>query len=204
MSSSSRASARASTRTPHDRSLHDRSLPPVFDPEPLARLDRLSRADKKTGCRIWKRKYTHNGYGELHYRDRRWPAHRLAWFAHHGPIPEGYFVCHSCDNRRCIAIDHLFLGTPQQNITDMICKGRGRWRSRLRPEQVVDIKSRLLRGEPPRGIARRYGVGYGTVHAIKSGKNWQHVEATGVLPEGRARRRSAGDSVPIVEFPFAE
>ena len=197
--SHSRASAAASARAPGDR-----SLSPAFDPEALTRLVQRSRADRKTGCLIWQRQITRQGYGRIGFRRRTWLAHRLAWFAHRGPIPKGLFVCHSCDNRRCIAIDHLFVGTAQQNSDDMILKSRGRWRSRLQAKQVVDVKSRLVRGEMSCDIAKRYGVSSATIYAIKSGKNWKHVEPTGVLPEGRARRRPSDDRIPIVEFQRAE
>jgi len=52
------------------------------------------------------------------------PTHRFAWELANGPIPEGMFVCHKCDNPPCCNVDHLFLGTPKENTTDMVNKGR--------------------------------------------------------------------------------
>ncbi len=52
-------------------------------------------------------------------------APRVAWELLNGPIPKGMLVCHKCDNRPCINIDHLFLGTHKDNAKDMIQKGRG-------------------------------------------------------------------------------
>lgn len=49
---------------------------------------------------------------------------RVVWRALNGPIPDGLWVLHKCDNSECINIDHLFLGTPQDNTNDMISKGR--------------------------------------------------------------------------------
>jgi hypothetical protein len=141
-----------------------------------------------------------HGYGFVGFGSRSWLAHRLAWYAHRGPIPKGHFVCHSCDNRRCIAIEHLFLGTPQENVNDMLRKGRGRWKSRLREKQVVDIKRQLADGEPVAAIAKHYGVTYATVLAIKAGRNWRHVEPTGVLPRTHARHLSDATRIPILEF----
>jgi len=170
-----------------------------FDPEALEHLRRKV-CKQENGCLVWTRATNDNGYGSIAYGGKQWLVHRLAWYAHRGPIPEGYFVCHACDNRACIAIDHLFLGTPQENVTDMLRKGRGRWKSRLNEVQVVDIKRRLASGEPVSGIARHYGVTYVTILAIKSGRNWRHVEPTGVAREGRMRQPEDTTRIPILEF----
>lgn len=64
------------------------------------------------------------GYGRLRVDGVERYAHRYAWESVNGPIPEGMFVCHACDNPPCINPAHLFLGTQADNNRDRIAKGR--------------------------------------------------------------------------------
>jgi len=50
-------------------------------------------------------------------------ASRVAYRVWKGAIPDGMFVCHTCDVKRCINPDHLWLGTNRDNIKDAISKG---------------------------------------------------------------------------------
>jgi hypothetical protein len=65
-----------------------------------------------------------NGYGQISFRGKPMRAHRAMYLAVNGSIPDGMHVCHTCDVRRCINPDHLWLGTNKQNLNDAKAKGR--------------------------------------------------------------------------------
>lgn len=83
--------------------------------------------DPATGCREWRGTIEYNGYGRKGWRKVLWGAHRLAWHLFVGPIPRGLYVCHKCDNRKCVNHEHLFVGTQRDNAQDRDRKGRGRF-----------------------------------------------------------------------------
>jgi hypothetical protein len=75
-------------------------------------------------CWIWQGGRTGSNYGELHRNNRPILAHRYSYELHYGPITNGLWVLHHCDNPPCVNPSHLFLGTPKDNTQDMINKGR--------------------------------------------------------------------------------
>lgn len=73
-------------------------------------------------------------------------AHRFAWSLYHGPIPEGGYICHRCDNGICVAEAHLFLGTQFDNMRDASAKGRLAVPRRRNRDRIAEIQRRWLAG----------------------------------------------------------
>jgi HNH endonuclease len=77
-----------------------------------------------TGCILWTGPVNLKGYAQANYRNSRSVLTRLIYRIKVGPIPPGMHVCHTCDVRNCINHEHLWLGTPRDNMRDKDAKGR--------------------------------------------------------------------------------
>ncbi len=164
----------------------------IYDKEWLE--SRIEKMD--SGCWEWNRSRRatikgKKGYGLVGINDpskhnrTSTGAHRIAWKIFKGPIPEGLMVLHKCDNRPCCNPDHLFLGTNQDNMDDMVKKGRS---ARTRGEKNGNckhskslIKAAISEYKPKLGIYRslsqKYGIPYQTLYAAINGRNWKWLRS---------------------------
>lgn len=76
------------------------------------------------GCWEWNGARDRDGYGIFGYAGRMYRANRVALELHSGKLGDKYFACHHCDNPSCVRPSHLFAGTNQDNMKDMVAKGR--------------------------------------------------------------------------------
>lgn len=146
--------------------------------------ERLIRMSATEGdCRVWTGSRNRYGYGRITIRPRGvLTAHRVAWEVARGAIPDGMVVRHKCDNRPCINIDHLELGTHAENQHDKRDRGRSapakgsqNNHAKLRETDIPIIREMSVRGVPRSEIARRFGVTPGNIALIVQGVTWTHV-----------------------------
>lgn len=149
------------------------------------RLSAGSLRNESSGCVEWVRHRNPDGYGMLWLDGKAERTHRAAWIAAHGPIPAGKHVLHKCDNRCCVNVDHLFLGTNSDNVADKVAKRRQYFppdmkgekhpNSKLTDEKVREIRRLASLGLSNRHIAKAFAVSVMTVSFIRNFKTWTHV-----------------------------
>lgn len=170
---------------------------------------RIDRSGTPEACWPWTGPIVGIGYGKVGAFGKTQRAHRLVWILVNGPIPDGMFVCHSCDYPACCNPSHLFLGSPTENVHDMVAKGRDRQNtnSELRPRGDTHYArtqpERLARGEQhgnakvtaemvrqirarysempgqTRVLAAEFGISRNQLRAIAKGQSWAHLTDSG-------------------------
>lgn len=113
----------------------------------------------ENGCHEWTSTIHRDGYGRVHYEGAQRIAHRVAYMLFIGEIPNGMFVCHHCDNRKCVNPDHLYAGTAKQNMRDKVARFKGLWgRMKFTTEQIEKCKNLYLSGISQEKIAKQLGM----------------------------------------------
>lgn len=144
----------------------------------------------ETGCWEWQKPLHIRGYGQVCHDAKQVLAHRFSYETFKGEIPDGLHVCHTCDNRKCVNPDHLWLGTNADNTTDKVRKGRHVYGTKahcakLSDEKVLEIVNLVEGGMSQGKVAKMYGISQPVVSRIMSGESWAHVtKADTFLVEG--------------------
>lgn len=149
-------------------------------PKSATMADRLASGSvpMPNGCREWSGTKSVFGYGKVGGPKGSAKAHRLSYEIAFGEIPAGHFICHRCDNPSCINPGHLFVGTNDENMADMVQKGRQprgerHGSAKLSADDVHQIRS--IMGVKQSVIAAQFGVSQMQVSYIKTGQTWAHL-----------------------------
>lgn len=116
----------------------------------------------ENGC--WKWTGTRKGYGYTAVGTGY--GHRFFYELFNGPIPEGLWCLHKCDNPECVNPDHLYAGSPADNARDR--EERGRRKPPTAPIDVAEIRKRFKEGESLYSLAVRFDRSARTIRKIVS------------------------------------
>jgi hypothetical protein len=121
-------------------------------------------------------------------------THAAFWLAT-GRWPTGQ-LNHTCDNRVCVRLEHLYDGTPGDNWRDSYVRGRwsppcvrgeGNGQSKLTDEKVKAIRKRHEAGESQVRLGAAFGVSGQVVNEIVRGLAWKHVPLSLALEDGEPK-----------------
>jgi hypothetical protein len=153
-------------------------------------LDVIWQFVKKAGpdeCWQWlgtKYRNEKGSYGKIAIHGRQYRAHRLIYELSYGVTlerrqkfaRESQVIMHTCDNPLCCNPAHLKLGTPSDNVWDMVRKGRRHnfdgergANAKLTNEQAALVRKLAHAKFPQKEISRMFGISVPTVSGIKHG-----------------------------------
>lgn len=158
-----------------------------------SKVNRLADPD---ACWPWKLPHDGKGYGQFHVSPERGrvPAHTFAVELATGqPCQPGKEGCHRCDNPPCCNPAHVYYGTRQQNVDDMLERSRNQHgshhsRALLTEVKVLAIRQRFASGETTPSLAAEFSVSSACIADIVNGRSWKHVGGP-IKTHGRPGRR---------------
>jgi len=139
----------------------------------------VEQVDMTGSCWLWIGSRDKNGYGLFRVNGVTMRVNRLAWISYNGEIPEGKHVLHTCDTPACVKKEHLFLGTHQENMTDMVQKSRAyrpigeiNPKAKLTQKKADEIRELATQGATQTELSTMFQVSRGAVYHILAGRTW--------------------------------
>mgnify|MGYP001563935671 CR=1 FL=1 len=100
----------------------------TFLPSPKRLRNILARIRRGTPDECWPydgaTRSRRSPYGVVVIAGKKWQVTHLIYLLFRGPLPDGKFVCHSCDYPPCCNERHLWAGTHDDNMADRTAKNR--------------------------------------------------------------------------------
>jgi len=154
----------------------------TFTEKTLSRFWDKVKVRKENECWIWVGAKHPDGHGQILVGNRMEFAHRVSFAISYGS-PRDEFVCHRCNNPRCVNPKHLYTGTHNDNMNDMIqrgsVKGSKNPSAKLNEDVVREIKIKVKNKDyrSIMSLAQQYGVSKSVISDIITKRKWKHVKA---------------------------
>lgn len=125
-----------------------------------------------TPCWIFTGHITKKGYGQMRLpgdSTRMYPAHRVFYMQHKGPIPDGKQLDHLCRVRECVNPDHL------EPVTNLENSRRGA-KAKLDRAAVLEIRNTPMRYGLNKALAAKFGVHPQVISDVRHGRRgWTSI-----------------------------
>jgi hypothetical protein len=150
---------------------------------PAERLVKNKIVDMATGCWISTYAADKNHYPSITVAKRVIAAHRFAYEAFIGPIPQSKEIRHLCHQKHCINPGHLSVGTHQENMEDYVrFKLENSTRApntqhKLSVSDVLCVQRLLESGKTTTEIAQIFDVTRDHIGRIRNKGAWKFLRA---------------------------
>lgn len=154
----------------------------------ITRVERFwQQVDRSGPCWEWSgpRMKGKWAYGRFYFEHEQLLAHRFSYELLVEPILDGLFILHSCDNPPCVNPSHLRTGTHEENMADMMAKGRwsppcikgsAHGNAVLTESEVRSIRDRYAKGGvTQQALGDEFGVRQTLISQIVLRQAWKHV-----------------------------
>lgn len=132
------------------------------------------------------------GYTRIFINGKHQRLFRYIYEQKYGKIPKGMVIRHKCDNPNCCNIEHLEIGTPKDNVRDLIerqsekykivrqkisikHRGTNHPKHKFTENQIKDIYFSKFNNVE---LGRIYNVNRVTISDIKNKKSWKWLTDT--------------------------
>lgn len=156
-------------------------LPEPSDSDKVRFWSKVNKTDNVNDCWLWTGWKKKKGYGGFFIGGMDIIATRASFLINKGN-PGDMLVMHTCDNPQCVNPNHLFLGTPLDNMLDKIAKGRDRRlfgenaaKVKLTDNDVINIRSEYEKGVTVKELSIRYNMSFSGIRSVATGDLWKHI-----------------------------
>jgi hypothetical protein len=163
---------------------------------------------KENGCWGWAGHIGQSGYASLTFNNEKFRVNRLIVTCFHDEEIGDYLALHKCDNPSCVNPEHIYKGTPKDNVQDCIerdrradVNGEKNGNAILERDDVLEIYDMLEEtNKSYEEISNKYGVKSCTIERIKNGRLWTELKKeTGVTFDNERRSGSTNGNAKVDE-----